>query len=348
MEQSGAEMHKLNGQTSLSIEAIEMTLKETKSVVRFEEFFDQIRKKPTYVILGPQGSGTNFVSRILQRALGFSVTVDRSLIVNSAAALCREPNLARGKAEAKRVVQALFPSAVRKRLLSKRYWNKVENYMGIQDYVHHAYVDSPSDFASFFYCYHAFVNNRTEKGIKSDDIWENLELLPQIIPNYRVLLLVRDPRDNAISIMKKNFGPCEIYYASQYVRKRLDAYVGFADRRPDLALPIRYEDLLVDPLSVAQKIASFVEMPLPEDLTDKVGQIKIRPNRSKKWAALSQRDLAVTETVFRDYLDRFGYQCGADESLDPSQLGLAQRKFIDYRRRIPQKVAVMTRRFVRG
>jgi len=53
--------------------------------VGFDSFYEQIKDQPTFIVLGAQGSGTNLLSRILTRALNFSVTKDRSLIFNAAA-----------------------------------------------------------------------------------------------------------------------------------------------------------------------------------------------------------------------------------------------------------------------
>ena len=97
--------------------------------------------------------------------------------------------------EAKRVVYSLFSRPIGKRLLSRRYFN--QNYIGTEEHSSKALKDSPSEFANYFNSYHAFVISKLHKSLKSDDIWGNIILLPEAILNYRVVLLIRDPRDRS-------------------------------------------------------------------------------------------------------------------------------------------------------
>ena len=314
----------------------------------FNTFYSQIKDQPTYMILGAQGSGTNMLARILASSLDFSVATDRSLIFNAAANLCHNRTVACGTKEAIRVVDSLFPGAVRRRLLPKRYYNQNKNYLGIREHLSNAFTDSPSDFANFFYSYHAFVTEKSQKAIKSDDIWENLDHLPEIIPNYRVLLLIRDPRDNAISIMNKNFGPCEIYHASLFVKKRMDAYVALADQSPERAYCVKYEDLLSDPIACVKQMEDFVGAKLSPEITERIEKLNIRRDNHKKWEKLSTEELAASESVFAGLLDRFEYERGTSASWTPSSLTRIKNFGKDKLLRIPQKLRVKMRRYVHG
>jgi len=314
----------------------------------FVPFYERIKDQPTFIVLGAQGSGTNLLARILASALDFSVTIDRSLIFNAAANLCRDRSKERGTKEAHRVVDSLFPGPVRRRLLPKRYFNQNKNYIGIREHLSNAYTESPSKFANFFYSYHAFVTSKSKKALKSDDIWENLDMLPEIIPNYRVLLLIRDPRDNAISIMNKNFGPCEIYHASLFVRKRMDAYIALADKTPNQAFCVKYEDLLTDPVTCVKQMEDFVGAKVTPDITDRIEKLNIRRDNYQKWKKISAEELAASESVFADLLTRFEYERGTNCNWSPSSLALFKRNCKDKMLRVPQKVRVKMRRYIHG
>ena len=318
------------------------------ATVGFDSFYEQIKDQPTFIVLGAQGSGTNLLSRILTRALNFSVTKDRSLIFNAAANVCHDRTKERAVKEAKRVVSSLFPGPIRKRLLPRRYFNQNQNYIGIEEHLSKAFAGSPSEFANFFYSYHAFVIAKLHKAIKSDDIWENINLLPEIIPNYRVLLLVRDPRDNAISITNKNFGPCEIYHASRFVRQRMDAYIGLADRAPERAMSVKYEDLLSDPIACVKRFEGFVGAQITPDVEKQIEELNIKRDNHQKWKKLPREDLAASEAVFADLLDRFDYERGTTGEWDPSNLSRVQRVIKDKMLRVPQKIGVRVRRCFRG
>ena len=316
--------------------------------VGFESFYEQIKDQPTFIVLGAQGSGTNLLSRILTRALDFSVTTDRSLIFNAAAKVCQDRTKERAMKEAKRVVYSLFPGPVRKRLLPKRYFNQNKNYNGIEEHLSNAFTDSPSEFANFFYSYHAFVISKLHKALKSDDIWENINLLPEIIPNYRVLLLIRDPRDNAISITNKNFGPCEIYHASHFVRKRMDAYIGLADRAPGRAMSVKYEDLLSDPIACVKRLEGFVGAQITPDVEKQIESLNIKRDNHQKWKKLPLEDLAASEAVFADLLSRFDYERGTTGEWTASSLSHVRRAIKDKMMRVPQKIRVKSMRYFRG
>ena len=325
-----------------------MITSATNTPADFESFYQQIKSQPTFIVLGAQGAGTNLLSRILTRALDFSVTTDRSLIFNAAANLCRDRTKARAVKEANRIVYSLFPGPIRKRLLPKRYFNQNRNYIGIEDHLSYAFTESPSGFANFFYSYHAFVISKLQKALKSDDIWENINLLPEIIPNYKILLLIRDPRDNAISITNKNFGPCEIYNASRFVRKRMDAYIDLADQAPDRATCVKYEDLLSDPVAAVNRLEGFVGAKITPNIERQIEELNIKRDNHQKWRHLSSSDLAVSEFVFSDLLERFGYERGTTVSRAPAGLSLVGRSLQDKLLRVPQKIRVKAMRYFHG
>lgn len=314
----------------------------------FEEFYSRIGGDPTFLILGSQGSGTNLLRRILTSALGFSVTTDRSLIFNAAANLCRERTVARAKCESHRVVKSLFPNALRKRLLPRRFYRQNQNWIGVEGHLRHSYTESPSEFANFFYSYHAFVTKGLHKALKSDDIWENLHLVREIIPNYRICLLIRDPRDNAISIMNKNFGPCEIYHASLFVRHRMDAYIALADSDPERAITLKYEDLLCDPIGSVKRMENFVGATITPDVERKIDELDVKRDNHQKWRKLDNDSLAASEFVFGDLLDRFNYERGSAVPWSATKVDQIRCTLKDVFRRIPQKIQNKTARYVRG
>ena len=57
----------------------------------FGEFQQQVAGEPVWVVLGVQGSGTNLLSRVLERSFGFSLIEDGSVIFKTAAQLGLAP-----------------------------------------------------------------------------------------------------------------------------------------------------------------------------------------------------------------------------------------------------------------
>ena len=172
--------------------------------------------------------------------------------------------------------------------------------------------------------------------------------MPKIIPNHKIILLIRDPRDNAISIMNKNFGPCEISYASHYVRQRMDPYIAAADNAATEATFVKYEDLLSNPIACVKNLEGFVEATVTADVERKINELKIKKDNKQKWRKLNSRDLAASEAVFSDLISRFGYQSESNSDWTPSVLDRFTRNIKDKSLRIPQKLRVKSRRYLRG
>lgn len=304
----------------------------------FPAYFEATRNEPTYVILGSQGSGTNLLSRMLRAVFGFSVVLDRSLVYNAAANVLRQPTEKTIQREMQRVCHSLFPGPLRKRLIQKHYFHQAANYEGLEQHLGSVTIRSADEFARFFYAFHGFVASARHVAIKSDDIWEQIELLPQLIPRHRIILLVRDPRDNALSIMNKPFGPCEIYAASEYVQKRLRVYRDVAEADPQGAIVIKYEELLNCPMDVARELTRFLGVEAAPDLEHQVEGLNIRRANHDKWKKLPVADLNACEAVLGDDCRHFGYQTGVDTPPGVGPLERARRRSHDFALRIPQKL----------
>ncbi|WP_161604318.1 sulfotransferase family protein [Roseiconus nitratireducens] len=308
----------------------------------------KMRAEPTYVILGVQGSGTNFISQLMAKALQFSVVIDRSLIFDAAVRVCQQQTKSAGEREAIRVYRSLFPGPIRKRMLSRKYFRQAANYEGIEKHLSHASTASGAEFADFFYGYHAFNTGGKHKAIKSDDIWQNLNYLEQVIPDYRIILLVRDPRDNALSVANKNFGPRDLYFASRYIRFQLEIYAAHLEKSPDRILCIKYEDLLTDPMSEVEKLAEFVGEPVTPEVVEHVSEVFVKRGNSLKWKQLSQKDLIASESVLREQILRFGYECATREGDSLGRLEIARRRASDVAQRVPQKLGAKAARLLYG
>ena len=306
--------------------------------MNFSEFHKTLQDKPTYVILGVQGSGTNLTAQILRKVFEISVVRDRSLILGTAASLvgnCSPDNLKRAR---DKIYQCLFPSPIRKRLLPRQWFHQAANYQGIQDVLHQTAMSSPEEFASFFYAYHAYVDDCQEKGIKSDDCWQQLDKIDQVIPHRKNILLVRDPRDNANSIMYKDFGPRTVYAASRYVNHQLDLYLRETESHPDTSLTTKYETLLATPHEFVRDFAELSGLAIPANVDERIEQLGIRTKNFDKWKRWSPYDIAVSEAIFGDNLTKLGYDPHSTDSIQLSTTAMARLRAIDIAKRIPQRL----------
>lgn len=174
--------------------------------------------------------------------------------------------------------------------------------------------------------------------VKSDDLWQNVDSVKALFPQRKCVLLVRDPRDNALSISHKDFGPRDVYMAARFTNRQMDVYRREAERRPEDGITVQYETLLDDPMSFARAFAAKFGFAVPSDAAERLDRLRIRSDNSQKWRRLSTRDLAACEWVLERHLRDFGYPLSGRPLAQPSLIERIMHRLVDDVRRVPQKL----------
>ena len=311
----------------------------------FAQFYERTVHEPVYVILGVQGSGTNLLGRRLAKLFNFSVLRDGSMVFNAAARLGPSPARPQVEREIDAFLARTFPSALRRK--TTRVLGDAKSLQGIQQELTVERVHSGADFARVIYAYRAFARGTTRMAIKSDDLWEQLHSIDQVIPKRRIVLLTRDFRDNLLSITGKRFGPVEPLCAARYVKDQLAHYAAEYRRAGRAGFHVKYESLLDSTREFVDEFARHFQIPATVDPDVAVPTLKFRPNKIGKWKRLSAQDLAWCEGILREELLEFGYPLA---SADPSLPGASQMAAAiarDKLRRIPQKIRRLVERIMR-
>lgn len=307
----------------------------------FAAAWQSLRCEPTYVILGVQGSGTNLLCRILQDVFDISVTRDRSLICAAGVRVAGREDPGSISREMQRVWRSVFPNPLRRRFLARAYYHQAENYLGVEEAIGRIEIGSAADFTNFWYSYHAFRNGARRKGVKSDDIWRYVEQFDTVIPERRYIRLLRDPRDNALSIASKDWGPCNVLCAAQFVKHQARIYDKETTSHPEVSLVARYEDLLSSPELFIHRFAEQFDVALCDDWKDRLVKIGIRPGNRKKWERLSPDTLRFLEQRLQNLLEAHGYGVAASPGSQPGVWRKMSWLFDDTLRRVPQKAGKM-------
>jgi len=87
-----------------------------------------------------------------------------------------------------------------------------------------------------------------------------LDLVKSVFPEARIVNLVRDGRDVALSLLRVPFGPSNVWAAARQWRAAVDAGDAAEARYGDDVLTIRYEDLVADPEPVVRRACAFCEI----------------------------------------------------------------------------------------
>lgn len=146
-------------------------------------------------------------------------------------------------------------------------------------------------------------------------IW-NIDLLRTLFPNSRVIHIIRDPRDVALSY-HKTWGKSLFWAAEKWRRAmKLTEDKGYATE--SWYLEVQYENLLNETERVLKKICKFIELPFEKEMNslsqpverfgDARSKIIEKDNTKKYLRDLSAKQLKKIEKIVKPYLLKNRYQ----------------------------------------
>lgn len=125
------------------------------------------------------------------------------------------------------------------------------------------------EFINYVYSQFAAKYEVPRWGEKTPHYVKYMDDILELFPNARIVHMIRDGRDVALSIINREWGPNNVYKAAQFWKKTLDQGLPLAKNIPaDQYIEIRYEDLLRDPESTMQTICHFAGLTYSEKLLE--------------------------------------------------------------------------------
>jgi hypothetical protein len=175
---------------------------------------------------------------------------------------------------------------------------------------------------------YAAQHGKPRWGDKTPYYIGHIDELRRVFPEARIVNLVRDGRDVALSLLRVPFGPANVWAAAHQWRDAVDAGERAAERLGADLLTVRYEDLVAGPETAIPAVCEFLEIGYrPEMLAVEesppeliaAGQAAwfrelyggIRANSVGKWRRqMSRSDIALFESIAGAQLERHGHQTG--------------------------------------
>ena len=187
-------------------------------------------------------------------------------------------------------------------------------------------------------------------GEKTPDYVRHLPLLHGLFPWAKMVHIIRDGRDVALSTLewaRKDKGPgkfklwqeepvavCALWWRWQLITGRIAG----AALGPNLYHEIKYEDLVAQPEEALRKLADFLALPFAREMLEyHVGKFLDQPglDAKKAWApptpglrnwrsSMSARDVELFEAIAGDLVGALGYERDAD-AISPEIAGIAKR-----------------------
>jgi hypothetical protein len=170
---------------------------------------------------------------------------------------------------------------------------------------------TPRDVVSGIFEYNARGMGKSRWGDKTPYYALHLDKLVDWWPDARIIHLVRDGRDVALSLFgrRHDFSAYNIFYAAQYWKQYVDVCRAQGARLPaGQYLELRYEDVLDDKPAALARVCDFLGVRSPVATTGAHRLKTVRKDNQGKWKnALGAWALRVFESEAGDTLAACGY-----------------------------------------
>ncbi len=154
--------------------------------------------------------------------------------------------------------------------------------------------------------------------------------LMELFPEMRFLNVVRDPRAQVASMNRAIIHEFDTTLNALAWVKAHDAGHALAKRHPERVLTIRYEDFLSDQEAILRRVCQFIGIEFMPAMLD-IGASQeakelssmsalwesncfapIAANKDKFKSQLQLQEIETIETLTREYMQLYGYQCMTD------------------------------------
>lgn len=265
--------------------------------------------EPIFVV-GCQRSGTTFLSSILSAHHNIKAIPEGQFFID-----CMPPDISNINVEN---LLLKIENHYRFKIWNSKLPNIEKNFINYSDFVR-----------AFIYTY--LSQFQSEKAMAATKYWvdhqpghvRHLAKLHKIFPNCKVIILIRDGRAIANSIMPLDWGPNSITRAAYYWEQRLAHSFAAKQYLGNQAIIVRYEDILSESKVTIGNICNFLDVPFESNMLNAngfsvpkftkeqhnlVGNGIVR-NRIDSWKdSLSQREIEVFESLTDDILLMLGYE----------------------------------------
>lgn len=152
-------------------------------------------------------------------------------------------------------------------------------------------------------------------GDKTPHYILDLEIIYRLFPKSKYIYIVRDGRDVALSLLKKEWGPNNVYSCAEYWVKcnRANQILDNLKKEGQLFF-LKYEDLLEKADKILPEIYLFLNEPYFEDKMDKLIAAINRKNYNKWKTQMKPKQIKIFENIAANTLKRFGYETSYDQT----------------------------------
>jgi len=209
-----------------------------------------------FFVVGNDRSGTTMLRLMLDRSAEAAVPPESMFLIDTAAAR-RSGNLT-DAAEAARLLERIWEHP------RVRGWGLTGPPPSVPAGLSHGEVYRFAVEAPFRA--YASLAGKSRWGDKTPAYLHHVDALLAVWPDARVIVLVRDGRDVALSIMGLPFGPNNVWAAARSWAAGIRRGQEAERRHPGQVLRLRYEDLVSDPKRELERACEFLGLAFTEEM----------------------------------------------------------------------------------
>jgi len=270
-------------------------------------------REPILFIFGVPRSGTTFLNSIVREYYGYGLCSEGQWVVKYARRLSRYGDLEKWR-NIQRLIHDILTQdmfAIFRTIYSQRLGKPVR----IDE--EHVWSElRERSYPGVVYAIFSSVARQMGKervGNKNPSYWQILPQLATWFPEAKFLHIVRDGRDTALSLLKVPWGPSNVFSCAKMWTRALAGVETFQSQFTTArVLTVRYEDVLINPADVAERLSTFLGLTLSPDGPTRLAMEIQKGGRShnfNKWKThMSENDIRVFEAVAGSWLQHYGYE----------------------------------------
>lgn len=291
------------------------------------------------VIVGSGRSGTSYLGVTLASYLDIGIAAEPKFVASTYYQLEKFGDLEKPE-NLRRLVEHVHRSHIFEQLNSKRNIRTTPDEI-LERVRRPTYTDVV--YAAFDLV--AAKRGRSRLGYKDPGDVIHIPLLAKLLPTARFVHIIRDGRDVALSFLKFNWGPTNLYTGCRYwdeaVRRGRTAGAALGDRYFEL----RLEDLVLDTERVATEMSCFLhrrhDEALARDLIELVNRTK-EPGMIHSWKKrMDKKQRYLCEAVAGSTLSACGYEIEFGDRAHISPLQAAYYQGLDLAARVKNRIQGM-------
>lgn len=163
------------------------------------------------------------------------------------------------------------------------------------------------------------LNASSQKGFsswgdKTPHYLKDIDILYELFPDSKYIYIARDGRDVTLSLLKKDWGPNNVYYCAKlWTTLNQDNATLDSLRLSQNLYQLKYEDLLDNVGFYIKEIHSFLGLEHNETKLTELAQTVIPGNYNKWKEHMSPLQINTFDRIAADTLKRFGYETSVEK-----------------------------------